>query len=161
MARTMPKSSAVAVFSLLFVSMWWGCTGNTLQHQYHHITQGGWARNDSLCFNIPEAEEAGFYKVRFEMRTTPTYKYNQLWIAYNFITTVPYRLVSDTVCFTTGTGGGKLGGKGITHRNFTMEGGEIFLHKGQQGNLIVRHIMAVEPISDITEIGVKVYRCKE
>ncbi|MBR5466525.1 MAG: hypothetical protein IKU79_03865 [Bacteroidaceae bacterium] len=162
MARTIPKISAVVVFLPLLATMWCGCTGNILQHQYHHITQEGWLRSDTLSFNIPEPEENGFYKVRFEMRTAPTFKYSQLWIAYDFRTNIPYRLVSDTICFTTGTSGdNKLGGKGVTHRNFTTESVEIFLHQGQRGDLIVRHIMAEEPISEITEIGVKVYRCKE
>ncbi len=142
------------------------CTGDTLWHRYVHIAPDGWKRSDTLTFNLPAAPTEGTYFMDIELRTTPAFPYQQLYVARLVVSGdstdslgVPTEvLISDTICIHTSTNGRRLSGEGVTMHSFSQQASPLHFLQGQQAQVRLHHIMSRGTMPEITDIGIRIQK---
>ena len=149
--KNSPKLLLVLLF-LLCVS----CTKKMVVHQYAHIDNDGWARNDTLSFEIPPVVANGDYALFLGMRYSNDMPYEAIWMEVETQFSHPRQSSLDTLCFQTADSTGMLCGKGINLKQQEVFLSSLQLKEGQHGTVKVRHIMARNLLPFVRDIGIKV-----
>ena len=153
--RTLPRTIAKAILTILPV-LASSCIGNTLQHQFVHIDKDGWSRNDTVTFDLPPATHEGWYAIDTEIRTTCPFQYQSLYIVRELTLQVPLMTQKDTIRIETGSSLATSDKKGVTLRCYNHCDTTLFLREGQKGQMKLYHIMSLEVLPHITDIGITV-----
>lgn len=150
MRKTRP---AVLLLLLLLLS---ACDRQTVIHRYQPVPSEGWQRSDTLTFTIPPIPHSGTYTVNLGLRYTSTFPYQDVWLVTETRLRSPHALRRDTLCFLLADSAGTPTGSGlhILQREALLT--SLPLVRGQQGRVLVRHIMARETLPFITDVGVKI-----
>lgn len=152
----MPKTIVRAILTILPV-LTSSCIGNTLQHQFVHISKDGWYRNDTVTFDLPVADFEGRYAVDTEIRTVCPFQYQKLYVVRELMLQAPLMAYKDTICIeTAGSTSTTYTEKGVTLRCYSHSDSTLLLKEGQKGQLKLHHIMSREVLPRITDIGIKV-----
>lgn len=147
---TLQRTLTTAIITLLLSS----CIGDTIQHQYHHISKEGWSRNDTIAFELPPANVEGHYAVDTEIRTTRPFPYQKIWVVREVLFQTPLMTHNDTICIETGSDTAFPEGKGVTIRTYSHSDTTFALKEGQQGRMKLYHVMSREILPHITDIGI-------
>ena len=148
--KNSPKLLLVLLF-LLCVS----CTKKIIVHRYAHIDNDGWARCDTLSFEIPPVAVSGDYALFLGMRYSNDMPYEAIWMEVETQFCHPRQYSLDTLCFQTADSIGMLLGKGINLKQQEVQLLSLNLKEGQQGTVRVRHIMARNLLPFVRDIGIR------
>lgn len=130
-----------------------GCTGDALVHRYEHTTPEGWDRKDTLCFDLPTVDKAGYYTLSLGIRTNNNLPYKNVWIVVDSKLENPTKFSKDTVNIVLTDDDGYLLGKGMRKTQTEQMVGPFMMEAGQTGQIRLYHVMTKEVIPDITDVG--------
>ena len=133
------------------------CVSNVVQHQHKTIGKDGWKRNDTITFELPHVKEDGIYDIRAELRTTTTFPYSKVYIAYKAELVRPLAIHCDTICIETSSHTTQGHHGGVTIKAYSNAGSKLALHEGQSGVIKIYHIMSEENIPNLVDVGMKCY----
>ncbi len=136
------------------------CTGDILWHRYAHVSPYGWHDNDTISFELPTTDTEGVYSMDIELRTTPAFAYQQLYVVRQIQLSHPTDILRDTICIQTSTDGQSLTGDGVIMQSFSQQAPEFYLNQGQQVRVQLFHIMSRGIMPDIVDLGIKVKAAK-
>ena len=135
-----------------------GCTKGTLIHRYEAVSNQGWERTDTLCYDLPKVTEQGKYLLSVSLQYDNRFPYEGIWIVVDGKMEQPSEHWCDTLYFRTADENGTPIGHGVALMQNSIPLKELQLEEGQHGKIRVWHIMHREVMSAIREVGIKLVR---
>lgn len=152
--KTMPRVIvAIALLTTLLVS---SCITDTLQHQYQHINKNGWAKNDTIDFDIPPATQSGRYSIKTEIRCLSNFPLHHIYIVRHFSFDPPFIGYTDTLCINTDRKCPDTERSGVNTISYAKTDSSLVLAKGQKGRVKMHHIMQKENIPHVLDLGIRI-----
>ena len=138
---------AIAVFLLSSA-----CTGWNEAGEYHPVDVSGWEYGDTLRFNIESADSVMHGDLAVVVRHTASYPYSNIWLEINY--PQADSIVSDSINIVLADDYGNwLGrGAGLSFQRVDTVLRDITITT--PATVSVRHIMRVDKLSDIEQLGV-------
>lgn len=136
----------------LFLS---SCTGNTLYHSYESLPAEGWERRDTVCFELPKAEEDINGTLTIGLRTKANIGIQDIVFAVEQRDSAGFISHCDTVRYPLTDADGEALTGGINIHQYEAQHLPLHLKEGQQGTIRIHHLMRRELIPGITDIGIK------
>ena len=134
------------------------CDDGVLYHRYQSVSQQGWERADTLCFDLPEAPDDGRYTLEIGLRCSNLFPYQGLWVVAETRLQPTGSLHRDTLYLAVTDEDGRPQGHGINLMQREQSFATLHLSQGQQATIRLRHIMRREVVPHITDVGIRV--CK-
>lgn len=144
------------ITTVILTSLLSSCIGDTIQHQYRHISKDGWSRNDTIVFELPPTNSECRYAVDTEIRTARQFPYQRICLVRELALQVPLRMHKDTICIETRNSDTFFENKGVTLKVYGHSDTTLVLKERQKGHMKLYHIMSREALPHITDIGIKV-----
>lgn len=132
------------------------CTGPTIYHSYQTLEEAGWAKHDTLTFQLPQDSIPDTYSIKIGLRTTDDYRYTSLWLVMEQDLQKKGVFVRDTINYPiTDKNGGTIG-KGFSSHQQEIPVKSLSVTK--EGGTTVRlfHIMKREVIPGVQDVGINV-----
>lgn len=139
--------------SMMFIA----CERTTPYHHYEPLSPDGWARTDTLHFQLPPVPSQGMYTLYVGFRWSPQYPYEGFWLVAD--TQSPF-FRTDTLYFPTAQPSGQSTGHGIRIRQSEQPLFRIALQQGQAISVNLRHIMHREVLPAISDVGVRMEKVR-
>jgi len=135
-----------------------GCKGNNVFTGSERVDEDGWRMDSIYSFKFDIKDTTKAYQIKFLVRNTPAYKYQNLWL---FVKKVDPDFVSksDTVQMFLADDFGNWLGSGLG----SIYSGEYLykdsMHFSQPGTYqyFIRHGMRTDSLEGIHDIGLSVY----
>ena len=150
---------AQLLIGILLLSLPVACQDNRTFNSYKHIKIGGWARNDTVMFNIPRQWE-GHYSMELDVRATYKFPYRSISmiVEQQIIPAnkhhIPVTSTTDTInCRIFDNNGNMLARNGIFTSENTNYLSSFHLNRGDSLRLTITHIMSRDELPGISEIG--------
>lgn len=142
-----------------------GCEDARVYDHYEDIDIDGWARNDTLKFNI-DPQPAGMYDVRVGIRATSAFPYEDISLIMDCNVYAKKKgkwmssgTKSDTLrCKLVSQNGSLQGDNGISSNQMLFYVMPLRLRQGDSLSIALHHIMQRELMPGITEVGVQLSR---
>ena len=138
---------------ILFVA----CDTTTPYHHYEPLSSDGWARTDTLHFQLPPAPSQGMYTLYVGLRWSPQFPYEGFWLVAD--TQSPF-FHTDSLYFHTAQPDGLSTGQGIRLRQSEQPLFRIALQEGQSISVNLRHIMHREVLPALSDVGVRMEKVR-
>lgn len=149
-----------SIISLFF--LFTACTNNNIYFQYQSVNPNGWNADSLYVFDIEITDTLSEYNVYINVRNTPAYKNQNLWL---FITEeYPNEiLTNDTIEFYLadirgkwlGSGAGALKEMPVLYKqNIKFEKSGIYTYK-------IGHGMRYDELIGINDVGIRVEKIKD
>jgi len=134
---------------ILFVS----CQEALFYSHYEHVDYKGWNNNDTLVFNIPQTEENEKLLLRIYTRITDSYEYNNLSLVTELFED-SVLIAYDTIHINLYDDKGNTLGIGFPYIEVPSEAKTVTLKRNKNYQIRITHAMKLNPIPNISEIGV-------
>ena len=147
-------------YSALFVAvvmMFIACNPKTPYHHYESLPSDGWARTDTLHFQLPPVHEQGIYTIYVGLRWSPLFPYEGLWLVAETQSPIFH---ADTLYFLTSQPDGLPTGQGIRLQQSEQPLFRISLRKDQKVNVDLRHIMHREVLPALSDVGLRMEKTR-
>ena len=156
----LPYITAVANSSLfiLHTSFLIACTGNTLYHHYQPLPAEGWERSDTVCFDVPKAEEDIDGSLFIGLRTAAHIGIQNIVLAVEQCDKEAKILHRDTIHYSLTDDEGNATAQGVNYHQYENRQLPFRLQKGKSATVRIHHLMRREDISGITEVGIRIER---
>ena len=128
----------------------------TLLHSYKSLPSEGWYRRDTICFDLPKAEENINGTLIIGLRTTSHIGIKDVVLAVEQCNETGIISRCDTIHYPLTDAEGKGLGEGVNILQYETEPLSFRLQKNKQGYVRIHHLMTQETLTGITEIGIKV-----
>lgn len=121
------------------------------QAEFVTIPARGWAYADTLAINVPTADSIAVGRLAVAVRHSNAYLYRNLWLEVS--TPLADTVVADTVNVLLADNYGRWYGRGVGVSYMLSDTlpGHVCLTRGKP--VRVRHIMRVDTLADIEQIG--------
>ena len=144
------------IFIYLLLSSLVSCTGNTLYHSYQSLPVEGWERRDTVCFEVPKAEEDISGTLFIGLRTVAHVGIQDVVLAVEQCDEMGAVCRCDTVRYPlTDTEGNALAG-GVNIHQYETKHLPLLLRKGNSTTIRIHHLMRHETLSGLTELGIRI-----
>ena len=157
--KTLNIFSAVANSSfsiLLYSSFLAACIDGTCFHSYKPLPAEGWERRDTICFDLPQADQDYNGTLTIGLRTKAYIDMQDIVLAVEQLNDSAEVCRRDTIRYPlTNTKGDALA-KGVNHHQYETEQLPISMKKGQGGSVRIHHLMRNETVQGFTELGIKI-----
>ena len=157
--KTLNIFSAVANSSfsiLLYSSFLAACIGGTCFHSYKPLPAEGWERRDTICFDLPQADQDYNGTLTIGLRTKAYIDMQDIVLAVEQLNDSAEVCRRDTIRYPlTNTKGDALA-KGVNHHQYETEQLPISMKKGQGGSVRIHHLMRNETVQGFTALGIKI-----
>jgi gliding motility-associated lipoprotein GldH len=149
MSRRNSSWAVIATLALLLT----GCIGKTVYHHYEHTPAAGWEREDTLTFAVAPMKQHGVVQRAIGLRTTSDFPFRSVSLVVEQVTYPSGVFRRDTVECTLADAEGRSLGDGISlkQQNFPLP--DISLNEGDSLSVAIRHIMRLDPLPGITDVG--------
>lgn len=126
--------------------------GHNTYSEFRNLPQDGWAYNDTIMFIPSITDSVAQGDLSIALRHNNNYHYSNLWVEINYPLN-DSTIKSDTINITLADIYGKWHGKGIgpSFQIEKMVSENLNINKGDYFS--VRHIMRVDTLLDIEQIG--------
>lgn len=138
-----------------------GCSvrdNKTVFHQYRAADASGWYKYDTLYFDIPPMHDSTTAQITLEIRSTPQFDHERLWVGVQTDLLRPETSRTDTVALVLIKPSGENTGTGV---NLFEHEKPLYSHplpQGQYGRIAVYHLMQLHRVSGISDIGIRIQR---
>lgn len=153
--RLIPYLSVAIVSALCILT---ACDGQTLYHSYLHVPANGWEKHDTLVFHTDSIPQDATYQFQLELRSTDKFPYQSVWVIVEREFTPPQSLRRDTVECQLLDPVTQKTGRGIYLYQYSIPLPPLHLHKGQNGEIRIRHYMRRESLPGLHDIGIRMSR---
>ncbi len=139
---------------LLFLS----CSPELLYDTYKPAPVTGWARNDTLSFEVPKMMEDGTYDLTLGLRTNGEYPFTSLTLIVEQTILPEDNSYNDTIhCELVNQKGQELG-NGVSYFQYLFPIRKESLKAGDSLRVNVRHDMKKEDLPGINDVGLEIRR---
>lgn len=131
-----------------------GACQETTIHRFCAVESHDWQDKYKARFHITEIDKAGRYEMTAEARLDKSYCYKDLWMVVETKGngTEP---IYDTICIETTDRNGDLDGSGRSILEYQVPLRTLQLKPGDTLDICMKHIMKVQPLSGVHDIGLK------
>lgn len=143
---------ALAVGGLLTAS----CAGDTLVHRYATLPADGWARRDTVCFDLPEHVEDICGTLTVGLRTKTGVAIRDIVLAVEQCDSDAFVVRRDTVCYPLTNSEGDALTSGVNFHQYETQFVPFRMEKDRKGCVRIYHLMTRETIPGITEVGIRI-----
>lgn len=124
---------------------------------YSHVDGTKWNAADKKTFVLDTVETTGDYRLSVRLRTTNELEFQKIYVVVEQQLHDPMLCSRDTVIVQLTNKQGVLLATGVDHYDFVAPLGKaIRLHKGQNGEITLSHIMRRTQLKGITDVGIKI-----
>lgn len=155
----MCKSTIVFACVLLLTS----CLGDVIFDSCHSLDSRQWLANDTVKFLQITIPEDSVYEGVLTMRVEPSFPYQEIGVEVRQLLYYGEeeahraqgikQLICDTIICRIMDVDGKAEGDGVTILQYAFPVSNHHFAKGNLSDVFIRHIMNVDTIPDVTEIG--------
>lgn len=151
--QEIPIMNKLFIITLLTLCLGACTPGHNTYSEFRNLSQNGWAYNDTICFTPSITDSVAYGDLSIALRHNNNYHYSNLWIEINYSTNNSSTIKCDTINILLADIYGKWHGSGLgTSYQIEKKISENFkIRKGD--SLIIRHIMRVDTLNDIEQIG--------
>ena len=146
------------LFSLLIGLFLSSCTSSTLYHHYQSLPAEGWERSDTVCFDVPKAEEDIDGSLFIGLRTAAHIGIQDIMLAVEQCDEAAEVLHHDTIHYLLTDDEGNATAQGVNYHQYENRQLPFRLQKGKSATVRIHHLMRREDISGITEVGIRIER---
>lgn len=143
---------ALAVGGLLTAS----CAGDTLVHRYTALPADGWARRDTVCFDLPGNVEDICGTLTVGLRTKTGVAIRDIVLAVEQCDSDAFVIRRDTVCYPLTDSEGDALTSGVNFHQYETQFVPFRMEKDRKGCVRIYHLMTRETIPGITEVGIRI-----
>lgn len=143
---------ALAVGGLLTAS----CAGDTLVHRYAALPADGWARRDTVCFDLPGNAEDISGTLTVGLRTKAGVAIRDIVLAVEQCDSDAFVIRRDTVCYPLTNSEGDALTSGVNFHQYETQFVPFRMEKDRKGCVRIYHLMTRETIPGITEVGIRI-----
>lgn len=143
---------ALAVGGLLTAS----CAGDTLVHRYATLPADGWARRDTVCFDLPGNVEDICGTLTVGLRTKTGVAIRDIVLAVEQCDSDAFVIRRDTVCYPLTNSEGDALTSGVNFHQYETQFVPFRMEKDRKGCVRIYHLMTRETIPGITEVGIRI-----
>lgn len=144
------------MFSLLIGLLLSSCTGNTLYHHFQSLPAEGWERSDTVCFDVPKAEEDMEGTLFVAFRTTAYPGIREVVLAVEQCGEDAAVFRCDTIRCTLADDEGNATVQGVNYHQYEDWPLPFSLQKDKSQSIRIHHLMRSEVISGISEVGIRI-----
>ncbi len=130
----------------------------TLLHHYAAPHGKVWQTTDTLTYSIPLVQETADYTFSLGLRLSIDFPYSGVSLVAETHLKEPDALWCDTIHYVTMATDGLPAGTGITLQQSEQPFATHHLLQGQTGEVRIFHIVDVESLPNIVDVGLKVQR---
>ena len=132
------------------------CIDGIYFHSYKPLPEEGWERRDTICFDLPQADQDFNGTLTIGLRTKAYIGMQDIVLAVEQLNDSAEVCRRDTIRYPlTDTKGDALA-KGVNHHQYETEQLPISMKKGQGGFVRIHHLMRNEMVQGFTELGIKI-----
>lgn len=142
----------LAVGGLLTAS----CAGDTLVHRYATLPADGWARRDTICFDLPGNVEDICGTLTVGLRTKTGVAIRDIVLAVEQCDSDAFVVRRDTVCYPLTNSEGDALTSGVNFHQYETQFVPFRMEKDRKGCVRIYHLMTRETIPGITEVGIRI-----
>lgn len=142
----------LAVGGLLTAS----CAGDTLVHRYATLPADGWARRDTVCFELPVYAEDISGTLTVGLRTKAGLAIRDIVLAVEQCDSDAFVIRCDTVCYPLTNSEGDALTSGVNFHQYETQFVPFRMEKDREGCVRIYHLMTRETIPGITEVGIRI-----
>lgn len=142
----------LAVGGLLTAS----CAGDTLVHRYAALPADGWARRDTVCFDLPGNAEDISGTLTVGLRTKTGVAIRDIVLAVEQCDSDAFVIRRDTVCYPLTDSEGDALTNGVNFHQYETQFVPFRMEKDRKGCVRIYHLMTRETIPGITEVGIRI-----
>lgn len=142
----------LAVGGLLTAS----CAGDTLVHRYAALPADGWARRDTVCFDLPGNVEDICGTLTVGLRTKTDVAIRDIVLAVEQCDSDAFVVRRDTVCYPLTNSEGDALTSGVNFHQYETQFVPFRMEKDRKGCVRIYHLMTRETIPGITEVGIRI-----
>ena len=142
----------LAVGGLLTAS----CAGDTLVHRYAALPADGWARRDTVCFDLPVYAENISGILTVGLRTKTGVAIRDIVLAVEQCDSDAFVVRRDTVCYPLTDSEGDALTSGVNFHQYETQFVPFRMEKDRKGCVRIYHLMTRETIPGITELGIRI-----
>lgn len=132
------------------------CVRGTLLHHFEHVDPDGWNRYDTLLYSLPPIPQEGCYAFTIDLRYANDFAYEGIWVVAETRLRRPSLVRRDTLYLKTTDEHGTPVGRGLNLLQHSVPLCRLRLRPGQEGTLRLYHLMRLETMPDIREVGLKI-----
>lgn len=143
---------ALAVGGLLTAS----CAGDTLVHRYAALPADGWARRDTVCFDLPGNAEDISGTLTVGLRTKTGVAIRDIVLAVEQCDSDAFVIRRDTVCYPLTDSEGDALTSGVNFHQYETQFVPFRMEKDRKGCVRIYHLMTRETIPGLTEVGIRI-----
>jgi gliding motility-associated lipoprotein GldH len=132
------------------------CTGNTLYHHYKSLPAEGWERSDTVCFEMPKAEEDIDGSLFIGLRTVANVGIQDIVLAVEQCSDSAGVLRRDTIRYTLNDAEGNALAGGINCHQYENMQLPFHIQKGEGRTVRIYHLMTRELVPGIMDVGIRV-----
>lgn len=144
---------------LLPVMLCTACDERTVYHGFRSIPSGGWAREDTLCFEVSVPDSQTCYRVSVEVRNRNDYPYQNLILAWGCETPDTCLQAVDSLHFRLADAEGIWTGSGWGGLYLSaLPAGSVRIGKAGEYRFRVVSLMSDEVLRGVNDVGIRIER---
>lgn len=132
------------------------CIRGTILHHFEHVDPDGWNRYDTLRYSLPPIPQAGLYDFSVDLRYANAFAYEGIRVVAETCLRRPPVARRDTLYLKTADEHGIPVGQGLNLLQLSTPLYTLRLQPGQKGTIRLYHLMRLETMPDIREVGLKI-----
>lgn len=130
------------------------CRPNVISYEYQPVDIQGWSATDTLRFHLSAVSATAPYTFSLGLRTIDRVPYRDIWLVME--TRTDSATTRDTVYVLLASDLARWQTKGNILHEIEQQAATRQLHEGQQADILIYHIMSMQQMPGITEVGLKV-----
>lgn len=149
------KKAFVAIILTVASVLLTACNRNTIYSHFEHTDIDGWAKNDTLLYNIGNTYTGGIYDCSIGLRISNDYPFKSLTLIVRHTIWPQQESREDTICCRFTDNKGNISNKGLSLFQHQSELPAIRLNANDSITFSIRHYMRQEVIPGISDIGIE------
>lgn len=143
----------ISIYSVIALT---SCQKHDGINVFEPVDVDGWAKTDSVTFNIPNTEKSKEYEFSVQCRITRNYAFKDLWleVMQEYGDSAHHTTIIDTLCMTLADDNGNFNGNGRSLLEYQEKLRKIILREDDQATIRISHIMNEDPLKGIHDIGI-------
>ncbi len=133
----------------------------TIYDKYLHTPERGWDRGEALIFDVSQIKTDGNYLLDVLLRTSEAYPFTFLCLEVKETLETKQETFVDTLFCQLYDDKGNILGGGLSRYQYEFPFKELNLNKDDTLHVVIRHIMNLEKLPGISDVGLKLSKKKK
>ena len=147
------------LYLIIGMSMMFPSCQNRMAYSHYESTPvRGWECNDTLLFDVPPIQEAGYYEEVVGLRINGDYPFMGLDLVVRQMVLPSQETYIDTLVCNLADEAGHTLGRGVNHYQYQLPLTTLKLNKGDSLHITIHHCMKREILPGISDVGLELSR---